>query len=501
GFSDKRFRFKLEEVPDCLSAEQLEKYRKYHELSIETYKKVQQLNPKYETMVGDIGLKLADEYMVAYLDMMIYQNETEAKKELKDNIYDYFMVSFAKNYLASCDSNAILITYGDNDTYPLLYVQAKYHFRTDVLIVNSSLLQTSRYINRMRRPFADAGALPLTMKPEQYKDGVRDFVVFNPDNVNPPDENNRYYDLRDIMDFISSDDPSKKIEVSGSDMVNYSPSKLFKFNVNAQNVIKSKILTEQESDDMATEIKWKFPGPYMLKDKIILLDALVTNNWKRPICFCISGGESEVAGLDSYLRMQGFAYELVPFQNQSSSLYSDAAISAPKMYSTIMHKFQWGNMGSGVPLNKGKIYMAENYRVIIGELAQKLVAEGGKDSAIKVLNLCSDSIPEKTLPFDNSEVVICEAYYAAGAYDKAGIISQKLFKIYEGNVLKYNKPDPDDHYRESSLQDAQMILEKLRYDAKSYKQDELYKDYSKRIQVFVDNGMMQKSEFPESDSK
>ena len=494
GFSNKKVKFDLKDGPNSLSPDQLEKYKKYHDLSIETYKKVQKLNPKYETIVGDIGLKLGDEYMVAYLDMMIYQNETEANKELKDNIFDYFMVSFAKNYLTSCDSNAILITYGDNDTYPLLYVQAKYHFRTDVLIVNSSLLETSTYINRMRRPFAGAQPLPLSIRPEQYKDGVLDFVVFNTNSSSYSNNSDNYEDLKSAMDFILSDDPSHKIDAPSGDKLSYLSTKQFKLSVNPANVVNSKILHGESINNIAPEIKWSFQGSYILKDKLILLNVLLNNDWKRPICFAIGGGADEFAGLDNYLRLQGFVYELVPFKNPSGTSYSNADISTADMYNTVMHKFQWGNMGNGVPLNKGKIYMAEISRVVVGELAQALIAEGKKDSAIKVLDFCSDSIPEKSLPFENDEMVLDEAYYAAGGFDKANTISKKLFDIYEGKLIEYSKPDPEDHYRESNLNEAKNFILRLRYDAQKYKQDGLQKIYDAKLKDFISQGLINQEE-------
>ncbi len=497
GYSDKRYRFNLKDGPNCLTQEQLEKYNKYHQLSIETYKEVQKLNPKYETMIGDIGTKLADEYMVAYLDMMLYQNQMEANKELQDNIYDYFMVSLAKNYLTSCDSNAILITFGDNDTYPLLYVQARYKFRTDVLIVNSSLLQTSRYIDRMRTPFMNNDPLALSLTPEQYKDGTRDLILFNDTYADHLDGTEHYLDLKDAMDFMLSEDPSKKIDIgSGSEKFNYLPSKKFKFTVNNKNVLASKILSQTEMKNIATEIEWKMQTSYLFKDKLIILNALLTNDWKRPICFCLNGSSTDLCGLDNYLRMQGLVYELVPL-NSSKQSFENAAISTPKLYNTFMHKFQWGNMGSGIPLNKGKTYMAENYRTIAYYLAKALIAENKKDSAIKVLDLCTDSIPETTCPYDAEEYGIMDDYYYAGALEKANIISKKLFKVYEDKAIKFSNPNKDDSYRESSFNEAQMTLERLVTIAKEFKQDDLYKDYLNRLRVLKDKGVLLQNQYPD----
>jgi hypothetical protein len=88
----------------------------------------------------------------------------------------YTARDFAKNQLNSCEKNAILFTFGDNDTFPLWYVQEVEGFRTDVKVVNTSLLGTDWYINQMRRKSYDSPAVPFKMAPELYREGKRDAI-------------------------------------------------------------------------------------------------------------------------------------------------------------------------------------------------------------------------------------------------------------------------------------------------------------------------------------
>jgi hypothetical protein len=111
--------FDLENTKNCLDKKQLKKYRYYHHKSIEKFNKVYEINPNFETIVGSIHTKWSNEHISAFLNLRVYQNEEEAKKELRDDLYDPLIIDVAKNYLMSCEKDAILFTNGDNDTYPL----------------------------------------------------------------------------------------------------------------------------------------------------------------------------------------------------------------------------------------------------------------------------------------------------------------------------------------------------------------------------------------------
>ena len=126
--------------------ERYAQYQKNIELEIATWQRLDKVNPVFQTIVGTPKLKLASSIMDYYFKLSYGGREHIADKYFSKPIYDDFMIGFAKNMLSACDKNAILFTNGDNDTYPLWYVQYQLKFRTDVTVVNLSLLNLGQYV-------------------------------------------------------------------------------------------------------------------------------------------------------------------------------------------------------------------------------------------------------------------------------------------------------------------------------------------------------------------
>ena len=115
----------------------------------------------------------------------------------------------AKDYLESCAPNAILFTFGDNDTYPLWYAQEVEGIRPDIRVINTSLLGIDWYINQLRYKVNNSPAIDVIWSAEQIEGRKRDYIFYNPQ---PQFPENRYYDLYDMMkNYVGSDDKSKMV--------------------------------------------------------------------------------------------------------------------------------------------------------------------------------------------------------------------------------------------------------------------------------------------------
>jgi hypothetical protein len=237
----------------------------------------------------------------------------------------------------------------------------------------------------------------------------------------------------------------------GDKEINYFPTANFSLKVDKAEVLKNNVVPASMADSIVPELKWKVPGNVLERNKILVLDAIAHNDWKRPICFTNSLPEDIYMGLDKYLEMEGLVYRLVPIENTASNSIQGHRVATNVMYDNIMHKFRWGNMGSGVYLDENIRRMAADLRIQSGFLAEQLLTENKKDSAIKVMDLVNDSIPEKNSPYDYFETFIVQGYYEAHAFDKANKLSKIMFnnavtwvdylKTLDADNLKYYNRD------------------------------------------------------------
>jgi hypothetical protein len=343
-----------------------------------------------------------------------------AKEEWKDHDRSTKMTphDMAYDYLISCPPNAILFTYGDNDTYSLWYDQEVENIRPDVRIVNLSLFTGDWYIRQMTHPMNKSAPLPITMPFEKYEDGVRDVEYYNDAKIPGSVE------ISDIFDFVSSDDPRTKVQYQSGESANYLPTKNFKMTINKDEVIKNGVVPESDRAKLTDTMSWKYNSNYVMKDNLAMFDILAHNHWKRPICFTVTVGPDNLIGLEPYLYKEGFTYHLIPFKVDTAAKDQMEKTNTDTMYNNVMTKFKWGNFKTAKYLDHESTTMF--YPVMMTtflDLAQSLVQENKLDSARNVLNMYNKEMPDIN-PFID---VIARKFYLA----------QACYTIYGKNNYKY----------------------------------------------------------------
>jgi hypothetical protein len=344
----------------------------------------------------------------------------------------YTARDIAANYLNSCAPNSILFTNGDNDTFPLWYAQEVEGIRTDVRVCNLMLLNMDWYIDPMKIKAYESDPLPITLSSDKYLMGTRDFLYVT-------DRIKQYVDIKDVVDFVASDNPQTKLESQMGSRYDYVPTKKFRLSVDSAKVLSNGTVSEKDADKIVTAIEWDIPRNHLGKSELIVMDILAHNNWERPIYYVTTGQEGTL-GLDNYMQLDGFAYRLVPIKSPSSNQLNAGRINTDTLYENLMNKFKWGRM------NESDVYL-DNYHVKtisivrmrnrFSRLAIELMNEGKREKAIEVLDRIVELTPREKIPYDNYTIGIAEAYYKCNEIEKANALISEFTEICDRLITYY----------------------------------------------------------------
>jgi hypothetical protein len=334
----------------------------------------------------------------------------------------YLGISFAKNYLNSCAPNAILFTNGDNDTYPLWYAQNVEGYRTDVRIINMSLLSTDWYSNALRKKVFQSDPLPMTSNTEQMVAGKREYIRFYD---NGQLDQNKFYPLMDVVKFMLSDN-QQQMASSGSELVNYLPTKKFRVPVDKNAVVANGVVDANDTARVVDELRFEYTQNGMYKGNLVVFDIIATNaaqGWERPIYFTTTTGSSAYLNLDEYFRHEGLAYRLVPIKSDKNMR---GMIDNDLLYKRLMEDYEWGNMEKGeMFLDDKATLVPRNLRILFAQLARNYANEGNNERALELLNKSFEVMPESILPMDLRLKLFYVDTYMQSAEKETGIAKMK----------------------------------------------------------------------------
>lgn len=339
----------------------------------------------------------------------------------------------ASDYLNSCAPNAILFTVGDNDTYPLWYAQEVENIRPDVRVINLSLLGVDWYIDQQRQMVNQSPGVPMSWTPDKYRGETRNYIRFYDAGTFPQD---KFYNLKEVMDFMGTDDPRAKLTTQDGEQQNYLPAQKLFIPVDVAQAINSGVVDIHDSARILPQLPFQISKQYLLKNDLAVYDIITANNWKRPIYFT----SPTDLGINDYLRMDGLTYRLVPLKKEESNdpMGAEKNVNVPMMYNNLMNKFTFGGANiNGTYFDEPNRKLLQYVRNAYTRLGTALAIDNKKDSALTVLNKADKNLLENTFPYamttpgqmyNYSSMQTVYAYYLAGDKKKADEIAQKIIK-------------------------------------------------------------------------
>ena len=311
----------------------------------------------------------------------------------------FLTVDSAKNLLDSCAPNSILFTGGDNDTFPLWYVQEVENFRTDVRVIVLSYFNTDWYIEQMMSKKNDSEKINFSISLDNYiQGGLNDYLPY----VNNPKIQNVAINLKGYINLVKRNSKAIQVATSASNY-NSIPSKSFWLSIgNTENLLPQK-LNKIKQDTLFISLKSNKSG--LEKKDLAFLDLLQANNWERPIYFNNTSLNGINLDLKRNVVQEGFAYRLFPVLNPNSG----SIINTELMYSNIMNKSYWRE------LNNPNAYFSEdhrgfimNYRSTFNTLIKSLISNKQYDRALEVIKKSIELIPDEAIMYDHFSVQLVD---------------------------------------------------------------------------------------------
>lgn len=362
---------------------------------------------------GLITSVLASSVVLVAPLLMGFQNFDDHSRMHHTGARDY-----ASNFLNSVEEDAIIFTYGDNDTYPLWYAQEVEGIRRDVRVVNLSLIAVDWYIDLLRRKVNDSAPVKLTLTSDAIRGNKRNQVL-----LNQPQGGGQRMTLQQYLQFIAEDHP---VPLQGGRMTeSFLPTDQVVLPVNKAEVLAAGVVSVADTANIVREIPVALEGKqYLTKDELAILDVIASNLWERPIYFSVTTRADKMMGFDKYCQLEGLALRLIPVRSEGEprfgSMLGAGRVNADKLLDNVFNKFRWGNFDQRelfVDNSYGPSVQSQQFMMIRG--GETLLQEGRSDEAVELADEYFKRFPNYNFPYDYQTAYMLGIYTRAGAYESA----------------------------------------------------------------------------------
>lgn len=354
----------------------------------------------------------------------------------------------AYNVLQSCAPNAILFTFGDNDTYPVWYLQEIEGIRKDVRVINLSLLGIDWYIDQLNYRVNDAMPVPMIWTKKNYVGDNGNYIQYYASPQIPQD---KFINLIDVCKFMTSEDPQSKLQSMSGTMENYIPTQnFFVPSLSKAELVQNGLINAADTNKIVAEMRFKFPKTVAYKDDLATLNiiaSVASQGWKRPIYFGGFLPGENYQGLDDYLRMEGLIYRLLPYRLADSIKATQqdmGSVDVDKSLKLFMNTYKWGNAErKDVYYDEKNRLMFAAYRMNAGRIATELAAANRNKEGVEILDKVMTNISERSYFYDATAYYVAMAYYHTGDKKKGRDLTMKIVKNCEDDIKYVLSLDDD----------------------------------------------------------
>lgn len=348
-----------------------------------------------------------------------------------------FQMANARNVLDSCAPGAILFTGGDNDTFPLWYLQDVEGFRTDVRVVVLSYFNTDWYVNQLRRSYYDSPPFALTLTEKDYLQyGINDVLYIRPSVKGA-------IDLEKYLQLLHEEHPALRVQSGGGDAYNIVPSSFVRLSVDTAGMM------HQAGYTPLPAVTFKVKGSYMTKNTLAFLDVVASNHWKRPVYFNFTSLHSLDLELTEHVIQEGQVYRLAPIEQAGEEPVVDTQLA----YRNLIERADYTNLADANVYFNTEDYQARMIapvRMSVNALAITLLRQGDRDRANNVLQAALDRLYPAHLDPGYAGLQAADLLQAVGEPDSARMLCASLFNYQyarvQASLREHREVDPLDRY-------------------------------------------------------